>query len=335
MRRLLVPLFCGFLSFAVPAQGKGDTSKLFQEGATAANEGDFEKAIPALKKVTEAEPKNGRAWLLLGYSLHGNKQLDEALPVHLKAAEFPEVAAIATYNVACVHSLKGEKDKAFEWLGKAIDAGFDQPEQLDGDTDMDSSRGDARFADVVKRMQAKASEAGARKTGPTVFEVTTARKSARVAFFGKGSPGQLAIDYGPVKWQSKYDQAIESPKFVGKKWRFGKDCWTSLDSSLDLVFGEVAIPAGYYYLTLEHRGEHKFVLGVHDAAAVKKQRIDAFQAEKVQGGFEVPLAYETVDDESAELQIAIKTEKSNMKAGQFVVQFGKHRLTAPVGIALQ
>jgi tetratricopeptide (TPR) repeat protein len=308
---------------------------LFQEGATAANEGDFAKAIPALKMVTEAEPKNARAWLLLGYSLHGNKQLDDALPVHLKAAEFPEVAGVATYNVACVYSLKGDKDKAFEWLGKAVDAGFSQAEHMETDSDMDGIRDDARFAEVQKRMQAKAKEAGARNTSPRVFEVTTTRKSARVAFFSaNGSPGQLAIDYGPVAWQAKYDKAIDSPKLVGKKWRFGKDCWTSLDSSLDLTFGDVPVPAGYYYLTLEHRGDHKFVLGLHDAAAVRKQRIDAFQAEKLQGGLEVPLTYEAVEEEAAELQIAVKTTKGDMKAGQLVVHFGKHRLTAPVGIAL-
>jgi tetratricopeptide (TPR) repeat protein len=327
------------LSLAVPAQGKGDASRLFQEGAAAANEGDFERAIPALKKVTEAEPKNARAWLLLGYSLHGNKQLDDALPVHLKAAEFPDVAAIATYNVACVYSLKGEKDKAFEWLGKAVDAGFARPDHIEGDSDLDGLRADARFADFKKRVEAKAGEA--RKAGPAVFEVTTKRQSARVAFFGGSSAGQLAIDYGPITWKEKYDELIGSPKFVGKKWRFGKDCWTSLDSSLDIAFGEVSVPAGYYYLTLEHKGENKFVLGLHDAAAVKKLRLDASQAEKLQGGIEVPLEHAMADETASELQIAITTkkgdsgEKGDPKGGLFVVQFGKHRLTAPVRIALQ
>jgi hypothetical protein len=98
----------------------------------------FTTAAANFKRLTQANPKDAQAWHMLGYSLHAAGKLDEALPVHLKATEFPETAPAATYNVACVHALKGQTDQAFLWLEKAVAAGFDDAEQLRRDEDFAS-----------------------------------------------------------------------------------------------------------------------------------------------------------------------------------------------------
>jgi tetratricopeptide repeat protein len=319
---LAFPLLLSCLVAPAPAQDRAAAEAAFRDGQTAVQGKEFMDAVAAFQKATEADPGFGRAWHMLGYSLHAAGKLDEALKIHLKATEFPDVAPVATYNVACVHSLKGDKDKAFEWLGKAVALGFGDGAQLANDSDFDNIRDDPRFKKIADAM-GKSVQA---------FVVTTGRKSARVAYFAaKGSPGQIAIDYSPIPWRATYDQQIESPKLIGRKWRFGSDFWTTLDTSMPLSIAGVEIPAGYWYLTLEH----KFVLGVHDPAAVRKQHLDPFQCERLQGGIEVPLAHATSEKVADVLEVAIALEKTERTKGSLRVRFGGHELTADVKIGLE
>ena len=333
MSRILAPMLLLVAVAIAPAQGAQEKPKdkqavaaALRDGQTALADSDFEAGIAAFRKVTELDPANARGWQLLGYCLHAQKRLDEALPIHLKAAEFKEVAPVATYNVACVYSLKGDKDKAIEWLQKAIALGFNDAAQLAGDTDFDGMRDDPRLQKLAANLG----------TGVQVFQPTTNRHSARLAYFGgKGSPGQIAIDYAVLEWQDRFEQALASPKFVGKKWRFGSDFWTTMDNSMPLRIGGVEIPAGYWYLTLEHRGEHKFVLGVHDPVEVRKLHVDPFRAELVTGGIEVPLHYMAAKEPHKELEIGISMPLGEQQKGTFAVGFGGHELSADVVVDLK
>ena len=316
-------------AFAQNAEPAVDQKQLRNTAQAAVRSGDSATAIASFKKLTEIDPKDAQAWHMLGYSLHMAGKLDEALPVHKKAAEFPATAPVATYNVACVYALQGKTDEAFAWLDKAIAVGFDQTDQLEIDTDMDSLRKDPRFEKVQKAMAA----AGDSKPNKVqVFAQTVERKLARVAWFDKkGSPGQIAIDYSPVQWQEKYDDAVA--KMVGKKWRFGADCWTSLDTSVPLQIGGVEVPAGYYYLTLEQRDPGAFLLALHDANEVKKQRIDPFQADRLKSvGIEVKLEHGKAEKQFDRLDVGIHVEKGSLDHGTFAVYFGGHALTAPVAM---
>jgi len=313
-------------AFAQKAEPALDSKQLRTAGQAASRSGDHATAIASFQKLTEIDPKDAQAWHMLGYSLHLAGKLDEALPVHKKATEFPTTAPVAAYNVACVYALQGKPDDAFAWLDKAIGFGFDRPEQLEGDSDMDPLRKDPRFEKVMKALAA-AAESAPNKVN--VFAQTVERKLARVAWFDKkGSPGQIAIDYSPVAWQQKYDDAVQ--KRIGKKWRFGADCWTSLDTSVALQLGGVDVPAGYYYLTLEQREAGVFLLALHDANEVKKQRLDPFQAERLEGGIEVKLTHAKSEKQADELHVAIDVEKGSLDRGTFAVHFGGHSLTAPV-----
>jgi tetratricopeptide (TPR) repeat protein len=324
-RALLVGALSSFLSAQQPA---ADLPKLRKEANAAVQAGDFGAAAATFQKVVAADPKDGRAWQLLGYSLHAAGKFDEALPAHQKAAEFPQFAGVATYNIACVHSLKGNADEAFAWLDKAIALGFDDVEQLKGDADFDAIRKDPRMA----KLEAKLKGGGSVR----VFAQNVDRKSARAFWFGRaGSPGQIAVDYSPVPWHDKYEDVVASGKQKGKKWRLGGDFWTRLDTSLDLAFGAVTVPAGYYYLTLEQREADQYVLGVHDAAAVRKQKLDAFMANKLQGGIEVALTHKAADEVAANLDIAIEMKPGSKTAGMLTIRYGAHALTAPFAVTIE
>ena len=116
----------------------------------------YDEAAEKLAAIAAARPDHAKAVQLHGYALHAAGRLDEALVVHMRAAEFPETASVASYNIACVHALKGDKEAAFAALDRAIATGFHRPEHLEKDPDLDSLRGDARFSALMDAAKAKA-----------------------------------------------------------------------------------------------------------------------------------------------------------------------------------
>jgi len=111
-------------------------------------------AAARFEAIAAANPKDGHAVMMQGYALHAAGRLDEALAVHERAAQFPEVRPVALYNAACVHALKGEADKAFATLDEAIKAGFGGADHMKKDDDLKSLRNDPRFDAAVKAASA-------------------------------------------------------------------------------------------------------------------------------------------------------------------------------------
>ena len=114
---------------------------------------DWAKAAAAYDAITKADPKNGTAWFRLGYTLHIQGKLDEAIVAHQKAAEFAPNGPVAMYNLGCAYALKKMPDKAFETLEKAVAAGMRDPDQFEGDTDLDSLRDDPRYKQLLEKMR--------------------------------------------------------------------------------------------------------------------------------------------------------------------------------------
>ena len=113
---------------------------------------EFAEAAAVYQKVVKVDSENEMAWFHLGYCLHMDGQLDEAIQAHQRAAKYANVAILATYNLACAYSLKDEGDQAFEALTKAMDIGFDDARQLRDDSDWDNLREDDRFVKALKRL---------------------------------------------------------------------------------------------------------------------------------------------------------------------------------------
>lgn len=325
LRSVLVAVTVLLPIHAQEKQREAAHTQLQEAAQAAANEGRWQDAAAGFRKLTEVAPKNGRAWHMLGYSLHAAGKLDAALEAHLKAVEFSEFAPIATYNVACVHALKGETDAAFAWLDKAVERGFNNPDQLAIDTDMDSLREDARFKQLVQSLR-KAGYAKSKAAPLQTFAVAKQRQSSRVLFWrGQGSPGQVLVQYGTPRWNPAMAGQIESGKAKGKRWRMGQDFWTTLDTNIDLEVAGTRIAAGYYYLAMQQSGEGDFQLVVLDPAEVRKAKLDAYQVAQTAGGTLATLEL-TQDAEVAEtLRITLDAEGQE---GQLTVAFGPFRATA-------
>lgn len=106
---------------------------------------DFSGAEEVLRDATRKFPNKPGPWFLLGYALHGQKKYDDALAVYDKAVKFPAVKATSLYNIACIYSLQEKPDEAFAMLDAAINAGFNNFNQLRTDADFTNIKQDPRF----------------------------------------------------------------------------------------------------------------------------------------------------------------------------------------------
>jgi hypothetical protein len=331
MRRLV----CSFLSvvaLALPAQEpKPSKTQLEKEARAAVEEQRWADAAAAFRKLTEIDPQNARAWHMAGYCLHADRKLDEALQFHHKATEFPATRPAATYNVACVHALKGEKDKAFDWLAKAADAGFGDLDLLATDPDLDSLRADPRWEKFVAQVKSKPVD----KSAYQIFSANAARGSTRLLLWGSGGPlGQVHVDYGAPVWKEEHAGALTSPKFENHRWRLGKDFWTTLDTQLTLQIGGREVAPGAYYLTLERRADGRFLLALLDPDEIRRQKLDAYLAHKTTGGIEVEMKLGEADAPAEKLEIELVPDSGSKSKAELQIRFGPHMLSAPVTIQL-
>jgi hypothetical protein len=106
-------------------------------------------AAKILESVTDREPKNARAWRLLGSARQQAKQFDAAIDAYQKSLALgPD--PIATYSIAVVHALKKDTEAAFEWLAKAKAARSDMS-AMEVEAGLAGLRRDPRYAPLVPK----------------------------------------------------------------------------------------------------------------------------------------------------------------------------------------
>jgi tetratricopeptide (TPR) repeat protein len=140
-------LFCGRVS----AQQSAPDAVLASEASSAYDSKDWAKSAALYEKLTQAYPEIPRLWFRLGTSLQQLGQLDRALEVYQKALAAGAPPPYAEYSIATVYAQKKDSVKAFEHLEKALQAGYNKPEQLSSDPYWEALRSDARFAKLVEQ----------------------------------------------------------------------------------------------------------------------------------------------------------------------------------------
>lgn len=82
-----------------------------------------------------------------------------ALEISEKQHELKPSAVDPIYNIACMNCLLGEKAKAFEWLEKAVGAGYNDADHMANDYDLRSIWGEGRFRSLVQKTREKNAKA--------------------------------------------------------------------------------------------------------------------------------------------------------------------------------
>ena len=164
---------------------------------TAANEfykqQKFQEAATAFGEVLKDEPANGRAWYLLGMSLHSLGKYEQAIAAfekNLTLVQNPN----SMYNIACGYARLNKTDKAFEWLEKALNGGAAVFVNLEKDTDLDNLRQDARFK--------KMSELADRLKRPCIYSAEARQFDFWVGDWEVYNPAGQKIEHiaVPAKW---------------------------------------------------------------------------------------------------------------------------------------
>lgn len=307
---------------------KDDAKTLAKELNDAFAAQDWKKTVEVGRKVTAAEPKNALAWHHLGYALHVQGMLDEAIVAHKAASELPQTKPHGFYNLACAYALKKDANAAVEALEKAVAAGFSDLAQLEQDGDFASVREDARFKKVVEALKKAPKKRRA-------FVNPGERKSTRVAFFGGSGVQQAALSYGAPAWKDEYAAVVDAGKVDGKRWRLGVDFWTTFDTDVEMTVGGKTLAPGLYYLTLERTAKGEYVLAFNDAVEIRKLRIDAFMCEKTKGGVEVAMKSSKAETNAESLKIEFEVNQADQVAGDLTIAYGPYRLSVPYSMKIE
>lgn len=114
---------------------------------------DWERSAEAFKTVSVADPRNARVWYRLGISLHKLGLYEQGIAAQKRALNLmPEPnKSLAMYDIGSSYAKLSDKDHAFEWLNKAIDAGYPSSVPLASDPDLSILReDDTRFQGLVE-----------------------------------------------------------------------------------------------------------------------------------------------------------------------------------------
>jgi tetratricopeptide (TPR) repeat protein len=88
-------------------------------------------------------------------SLYQKGEYGESLHAFEKAFSINIGSAADLYNAACSASLLKNSDKAFLYLAKAIDAGWEDSEYLKNDSDFNNIRNDRRWAEYLEKLEGR------------------------------------------------------------------------------------------------------------------------------------------------------------------------------------
>ncbi len=162
------------------------------------------------------------------------------------------------------------------------------------------------------------------------FAQSGERGFARMVYFGdnRANPiaGEFWFQYGQPDWKSEYEKQLESPD--AKRWRFGKDAWTSFDTCVEVTIGGQKVPPGLYYVAIEHPAKDKWGLVFLDPAPLRAAKMDAFGAANSTGGIVAPLTHSAAEKAADRLSIAVTAGKKP-NDGTIEITFGPHKLSVP------
>jgi transcriptional regulator GlxA family with amidase domain len=129
-----------------------ERGRAIQQASVQAQDKNWTAAVETYRELLKEQPADAALWNPLAQTLVAMKDYDGAIEAYSHVAESKEQRAGALYNTACVYSLKSDNDRALEYLGKAVDAGFKGSWAL-SDPDLENVRKDARFQKLAARLR--------------------------------------------------------------------------------------------------------------------------------------------------------------------------------------
>lgn len=108
---------------------------------------DFE--IDFYTRLLEQDPNYLEVLRVLANNLSAKSLHAEGLEVDLRIVRLCPNDDVALYNLACSYSLLGMVDSSLEVLKRAIESGYDEFDYMRLDTDLEATRRDPRFLELL------------------------------------------------------------------------------------------------------------------------------------------------------------------------------------------
>lgn len=201
-----------------------DAGEAQRDLATAYQRRDYETALKIAKRLHNAEPRS---------------------PIHI-------------YNAACMYCLLGATDDAYTWLEKAVDAGYDDADQLLADDDFNSIRNTGRFKKLVERTRDNVRAREARRLTPDAAETAVGTWTMTTTFNGRTLESGMTIRYENGflvgTWRRSDGKTVDMEDLTldGRKLAFNRTMGEGMDMTLryegtidgDTIDGQYTTPFG-------------------------------------------------------------------------------------------
>lgn len=89
-----------------------------------------------------------------GYKALDEGNLEMAVGYFERQAQLIPEGKWGYFNLACAYGRNKQVEPGLEWLNKAVESGWDDPDHLSGDTDLEALRADARFTAIQDKARA-------------------------------------------------------------------------------------------------------------------------------------------------------------------------------------
>ncbi len=153
--RLLYALMILVFAVTIAAQDS-QIIKLSETADSLYRAEQWQAAAGKYEELTETDPLNGVAWFRLGSSLYQIGKYDRAIEAFNEAENIGQYLPFTRYNLASLHALKQQPERALGWLEKSIEAGYVNVEAIRADSDLVVLHGNPRFNELMTMAEKKA-----------------------------------------------------------------------------------------------------------------------------------------------------------------------------------
>ncbi|MCB9849952.1 MAG: dienelactone hydrolase family protein [Phycisphaerales bacterium] len=210
---------------------------------------------------------------------------------------------VTYYNLACCEALAGHTDAAFDALTRSIELGWDDPDHLNSDSDLESLRKDRRWAAMVKQAEACKGEMFVLKAADDVPTTPPAAPSPLIVVlhgFGGNAHAFAANWIGVMQAEHAVLVAPRGPTPAGNEARLAY-AWSAPGMPQNLDFGgasaavDAAIAAAREKYTID---DSKIVIAGFSQGASMALKLLARDPNKYAGAITMAASYDTADNAS-------------------------------------
>lgn len=194
--------------------------------------------------LREAGSGSAEQWFEQGREAYDDGHYDSSASAYLRAAAGGYRKDVALYNAACSFALDGQKDEALQTLQKALDAGFDDLDQVAMDSDLAALRAEPRYQEMARRSGVAERAAALKRDAVATFEELQRAHAPEAGEWGEVGVDLLRLgDYERARQAFAAQYALDD----GANPLYNSACASALAGdrrpALDML--ERAILAGY------------------------------------------------------------------------------------------